>query len=382
MVMTEELPLSTTLPFQARIRKSPFFNAVRRHGCHSFGVYNRTYISMGFHDPETEYHDLLSNVVLWPVAGERQIEIKGPQALAFVQLLTPRDLSRCQVGQCKYVLITADDGGIVNDPVCLRIAQDTFWLSAADSDLLLYARGVNALAKMDVQIRDADVCALQIQGPNSLSFMRSLAGDAIEELRYYHLGEFNIAGTDLIVSRTGWSSEWGYELYLRDPARGDHLFEHLLAAGEPFGLKLGAVSQIRRIEGGMLSYGADMDLGTNPYEVGLGRLMDLDKPHFIGKEALTHIAAQGPKRMLRGVSFEGGRLAGFIEPWTLRVAGEAVSQVTSLAYSPRLGRNIGLTIVANAHAQADTAVELMTPDGPRQGRITGLPFIGRKTVKR
>ncbi len=355
---------------------------MRRHGCHSFAVYNRTYIAMGFHDPVTEYWDLLNGVVMWPVAGERQVEITGPDAASFVQLLTPRNLNEFAVGQCKYLLITSDDGGIVNDPVCLRLAKDHFWLSAADSDLQLYAKGVNAMAGLSVQIRDPDVSVIQIQGPKSADFMAEQLGADLRTLKYYWCREYEIAQAPVIVSRTGWSSEWGYEIYLRDRSLGDTLFEHLVAVGEPWGLRLGAVSQIRRIEGGMLSYGADMGLETNPFEIGLGRLVDVNQPaDFLGKAALTELAARAPQRRLTGVAVPGKPLTGFIDPWPLHYAGEAVSRLTSLAYSPRLGFNAGLAIVPAELAVSGVQMVLATPEGPRDCYTHALPFIENRTAR-
>ena len=381
MPSKQSLPVAATLPFQVRIRKSAFFDAVRRHGCHAFGVYNRTYISLGFHDPITEYWDLLNGVVLWPVAGERQVEIRGPDAQAFVELLTPRDLSSCAVGQCKYVLVTADDGGVVNDPICLKLADDHYWLSAADSDLWLYARGINALAGMDVTISDPNVAVLQVQGPRSVDVMVDLIGEEVRSLRYYWCREATIAGAPCVVSRTGWSSEWGYEIYLKEPGFGDTLFEHILHVGERHGIKLGVVSQIRRIEGGMLSYGADMGLSDNPYDLGLGRLVNLDKQaEFIGRSALKAIAERGPTRRLLGVGIDGEPINGFIEPWALHNRRGEIGKVTSLAYSPRLQRNIGLVIVAQRDADIGAEVVLQTPDGPRQGVLCALPFVPRRAV--
>lgn len=211
--------------------------------------------------------------------------------------------------------------------------------------------------------------------------MVDLVGDSIRTLRYYWCREYTIDAIPTVISRTGWSSEWGYEIYLRNPSMGEQLFEHVIASGERHGLRLGVVSQIRRIEGGMLSYGADMGLGENPYEVGLGRLVDLDQPnHFIGKDALARFAATEPSRRLVGVIFDGPRIDGFIEPWPLHIDGRMAARVTSLVYSPRLARTIGLCIVPSALCSPGTPVELQTPDGPRVGSIHALPFVPRKSV--
>ncbi|MEM7405082.1 MAG: glycine cleavage T C-terminal barrel domain-containing protein [Pseudomonadota bacterium] len=370
------------LPFQARIRKSAFFNAARRHGCHSFGVYNRTYIAMGFLDPVTEYQNLLDGVVLWPAMGERQLEITGPDASRFVQLLTPRNLSAQAVGQCKYALITNARGGIVNDPICLKLAEQHYWLSAADSDIWLYAQGINAVRQMDVELRDPDVAVLQIQGPRSLELMTALFGNDVGALRYYWHANFELAGYPVVVSRTGWSNEWGYEIYLRDPAGGDAVFDLIVERGKAFELTLGVVSQIRRIEGGMLSYGADMDMRHNPFELRLGRLVELEQPlDYIGRAALAALAGQPPAQLICGLSFAGPALAGFIEPWPLQHEGETVSHVTSLAWSPRLMRNIGLAILPSRCCDPGQPMTMVTPDGNVDGVVSRLPFMERRTTR-
>jgi glycine cleavage system aminomethyltransferase T len=258
--------------FGTQIRKSPYFDATVRWGAKGFSVYNHMYIPRDFGDPEQNFWNLINDAILCDVAVERQVEITGPDAARFVQMLTPRDLSKMAVGQCKYVLITNADGGILNDPILLRLAENHFWLSLADSDILLWAQGVAVNSGMDVTICEPDVSPLQLQGPKSGHIMQALFGDTIMDLKYYWLREVELDGIALIVSRTGWSSELGYELYLRDGSRGDELWEKIMAAGAPFGLKPGHTSSIRRIEGAMLSYHADADINTNPFELGLDRL--------------------------------------------------------------------------------------------------------------
>ena len=289
--------------FGTQIRKSPFFAATVRWGARAFSVYNHMYIPRDFGDPVANFWNLVNAATLSDVSVERQVEITGPDAARFTQLLTPRNLSRCAVGQCKYLLITNAAGGILNDPVLLRLGKNHFWLSLADSDILLWAQGVAINSGMDVEIREPDVSPLQLQGPNSGQVMQALFGDSIARLGYYKLDEFELDGIPLIVSRTGWSSELGYEIYLRDGSRGDDLWERIMAAGKPFGLAPGHTSTIRRIEAGMLSYHSDMDIDTNPFEVGLGRLVDLDtQANYIGKAALQRIASEGVSRLLVGLS--------------------------------------------------------------------------------
>ena len=269
--------------FGTQIRKSPYFNSTVKWGATGFSVYNHMYIPRDFGNPEQNFWNLVNEAILCDVAVERQVEITGLDAAKFVQLLTPRDLSKLAVGQCKYVLIVNNSGGILNDPVLLRLAENHFWLSLADSDILLWAQGVAVNSGLDVKITEPDVSPLQLQGPNSGKIMETLFGKNINDLKYYWLRDLDLDGIPLIVSRTGWSSELGYELYLKDGSKGDALWEKIMAAGKKFGLKPGHTSSIRRIEGGMLSYHADADINTNPYELGLDRLINLDIPdNYVG----------------------------------------------------------------------------------------------------
>ncbi|SEA80603.1 aminomethyltransferase [Rubrimonas cliftonensis] len=362
--------------FGTQIRKSPYFDATVRWGANAFSVYNHMYIPRDFGDPEQNFWNLVTDAILCDVAVERQVEITGPDAARFVQMLTPRDLSRMAVGQCKYVLITNAEGGILNDPILLRLGETHFWLSLADSDILLWAQGVAVHAGMDVTIREPDVSPLQLQGPKSGVIMQALFGEAITDLRYYRLRELELDGIPLIVSRTGWSSELGYELYLRDGARGDALWEKIMAVGAPLGLKAGHTSSIRRIEGGMLSYHADADSDTNPFELGLDRLVNLDmEADFIGKAALRRIRDQGVRRLQVGLVIEGAPLQGPNTTfWPVLKDGVIVGKVTSAIHSPRLGRNIALAMVSAAHAAPGEAVEVAGASGRVAAKVVERPF--------
>jgi len=366
--------------FGTQIRKSPYFEATLRWGASDFSVYNHMYIPRDFGDPEQNFWNLVNSATLSDVAVERQVEITGPDAAKFVQMLTPRNLSNCAVGQCKYVLLTNAQGGILNDPILLRLAENYFWLSLADSDILLWAQGVAVTSGLDIDICEPDVSPLQLQGPKSGEIMQSLFGDKINELRYYWFADFELDGMPLIISRTGWSSELGYEIYLRDGSRGDELWERLMEAGEPFGLQPGHTSAIRRIEGGMLSYHADMDSHTNPFELGLERLVDLDmEADFIGKAALTKIAEQGVSRKQVGIEIGGEPLTGANnEFWPIIVGSEQVGTVTSAIYSPRLQANIALAIVSIDYSMEGTEAEIVTPFGQRSVRVVPKPFYDPK----
>jgi aminomethyltransferase len=362
--------------FGTQIRKSPYFDATVRWGATGFSVYNHMYIPRDFGDPEQNFWNLVTAAILCDVAVERQGEISGPDAARFTQMLTPRDLSAMAVGQCKYVLITNEAGGILNDPILLKLAEDRFWFSIADSDILLWAQGVACHSGLDVTIREPDVSPLQLQGPQSRAIMQALFGEEIGDLRYFRFRETALDGIPLIVSRTGWSSELGYELYLRDGSRGDELWERVMAAGAPFGLRPGHTSTIRRIEGGMLSYHADMDAETNPFELGLDRLVNLDmEAEFIGKAALRRIREQGVRRKQVGLILDCDPLPGpNTRFWPVTKAGRTIGKVTSAVWSPRLEQNIALALVAAEEAWLGAHVEVATPGGTVPARIVERPF--------
>ncbi|WP_135502433.1 glycine cleavage T C-terminal barrel domain-containing protein [Roseovarius aestuariivivens] len=362
--------------FGTQIRKSPYFDATVRWGATGFSVYNHMYIPRDFGNPEQNFWNLVNDAILCDVAVERQVEITGPDAAKFVQMLTPRDLSKMAVGQCKYVLITNAEGGILNDPILLRLAENHFWISLADSDILLWAQGVAVHSGLDVKICEPDVSPLQLQGPKSGLIMQALFGDSILDLKYYWLREVDLDGIPLIVSRTGWSSELGYELYLRDSSYGDALWERIMATGMEFGLKPGHTSSIRRIEGGMLSYHADADINTNPYELGLDRLVNLDmEAEFIGKAALRRIKEEGVTRKQVGLIIDCEPLKGPNTTfWAIYRDGVEVGKVTSAVYSPRLERTIALAMVSVDAAHLGMPLEVVTPSGPTGATVTERPF--------
>jgi aminomethyltransferase len=366
--------------FGTQIRKSPYFDATVRWGAQGFSVYNHMYIPRDFGDPEQNFWNLVNEAILCDVAVERQVEITGPDAAQFTQMLTCRDLSKMAVGQCKYILITNADGGILNDPILLRLAENHFWISLADSDILLWAQGVAINSGLDVTIGEPDVSPLQLQGPKSGEVMRALFDDDIMDLRYYWLREVELNGIPLVVSRTGWSSELGYEIYLRDGSKGDLLWETIMAAGQEFGLKPGHTSSIRRIEGGMLSYHADADMGTNPFELGFDRLVDLDmKADFIGKAALRRIKEEGVSRKQIGLIIDGEPLTGPNTTfWEINCASKTIGKVTSAVYSPRLEQNIALAMVSAEHANIGAKVEVVTKSGTVHATICERPFYDPK----
>jgi glycine cleavage system aminomethyltransferase T len=368
----------STLYFGPWYRKSPYFEATLRHGCQAYDIYNHMYLPGYYDDPVNEYWHLLEHVTLWDVGAEHIVQIEGPDAHAFTNLLTCRDLTACAEGQCKYAPLIAPDGGIVNDPVLLRIAEGTFWLALADSDAGLWARGVAWGSGMDVRITEPEVYPVQVQGPKAKDLMADLFGERATGLRYYWCTETDLDGIPVVLGRTGWTGEIGYEVYLRDPARGDQLWERLMDAGRPYEIRPIAPCEPRRVEAGIFNYGSDMTLENNPFEVsGLERLVEEQEADYIGKEALERIRSEGVSRKLVGLETQGDPLDG--ELTEVRPAyrnGDRVGHVTELVWSPRLERNIGYVWVPVELAEPGTALEVELPPGARREAVTAtLPFI-------
>jgi aminomethyltransferase len=366
--------------FGTQIRKSPFFDSTVRWGATAFSVYNHMYIPRDFGDPEQNFWNLINDAILCDVSVERQVEITGPDATQFIQLLTPRDLSKLAVGQCKYIIITNAAGGVINDPVLLRLGEDHYWISLADSDVMLWAQGVAVNSGLDVHICEPDASPLQLQGPQSGNIMEKLFGESISDLRYYWHRELSLDGIPLIVSRTGWSSELGYEIFLRDGSQGDALWEKIMEAGKAYGLKPGHTSSIRRIEGGMLSYHADMDIETNPFELGLDRLIHLEgELDFIGKKALLKIKNNKLTRKQVGLQIYGEPLLGpNTRFWPIECEGISIGKVTSAVYSPRLRKNIALAMVLIDYAWLGRQFNITTPEGVLKATVVEKPFFDPK----
>jgi aminomethyltransferase len=363
----------------ARNRRTPYFEATQRYDPKGFTVYNHMYFPIRFDTFEAEFEALLNGVTLWDVSVERCLQVSGPDGFRFAQLLTPRDLSKCAVGQGKYVLLCDRDGGIVNDPVLTRMDETTFWFALASSDALLYARGLrNAYPDLDVSIDELDVAPLQIQGPKSKPLMVKLLGEEILELRYYHWTEAKIAGAPVVVTRTGWTSEVGYEVYLTDPSRGTEVYEAIMEAGREFDIRPTGPSDIRRIEGGIFNWGADMTYEDNPLEMGLERLVDWDLPDeaSISLASLRAIREAGVSRRIVGVELDGDPFPELNNvKWPVVDGEEVIGKVTSAIYSPRLRANIGFAWLPAERSAPGGMVAVRSEWGPRSATVAPMPFV-------
>lgn len=377
---------SSTLYFGPWYRRSPFFERTLEAGCSAYDIYNHMYLPGYYGDPVEEYWALLNGVTLWDVSVERIVEITGSDASTFVNSLTCRDLTKCAVGQGKYVLITAEDGGIVNDPVLLRIEENRWWLALADSDAGLWARGVAVHSGLDVKVREPEVYPVQVQGPKSKDVMVSLFGDQVLDIRYYWTLETDLDGIPVVISRTGWTGEVGYEVYLRDPSRGHELWDRIMAAGEPHDIRPIAPCEARRIEAGIFNYGSDMTIQNNPFEImGLERLVEPQEADYIGKAALEEIRQRGVSRKLVGIESPGDALPFEIadkRPAHRPGTDDRVGRVTDLIWSPRLERNIGYVWLPIELAGAGNELEIEAPDGSRwPARTAAIPFLdARKDI--
>ena len=375
---------STSLFFGPWYRKSPFFEATLRWGCKAYDIYNHMYLPAYYDELAAEYWALVNDVTLWDVGVERVVEIGGPDGFALTNALTCRDLTKCAVGQGKYAPIIAPDGGIINDPVLLRRDENTFWLCLADSDAHLYAMGLAQGMGLNATVRLPDVYPVQVQGPKAKDLMRDLVSQDVLEVKYYWSLDTAIAGIPVVISRTGWTGEIGYEVYLSDPARGDDLWESIMQAGAPYGIRPIAPCEARRIEAGIFNCNSDFTLENNPFEImGLERLVEEQEADYVGKAALEQIREEGVTRKLVGIETPGD--PSYFELSEKRPAlagGERVGQVTDLVWSPRLERSIGYVWVPIELADPGNDLEIEWKNGERTAAKTAaIPFIDpRKAV--
>ena len=368
-----------TIGIGSNIRKSPYFTATVADGVQSFSVYNHMYLPAHFGDLQAEYERLVNGVAMWDVAAQRQVEISGPDAGALMQYICARDIADTKIGQGRYVPICNHQGILINDPVMLKLSDEQYWLSIADSDIELWAGAIAAERGLDVKVFEPDVSPLAVQGPKSAEVIAKLFGDWIHDLKYFWFRETSLRDIPLVLARSGWSKQGGFELYLRDSHHGEALWDIVRDAGAPFGIGPGAPNDVERLESGLLSYGADARAQTypaNPFELGLGKLVNLDSPDdFVGKAALLKIQHEGVKRRLTGFFVHGDPVASSDNPIPIKKNNSVVGSIGEMAYSSRLGKNIAMGIISNDIDDNFDDLAVSINGEIRQLKMTALPFI-------
>jgi glycine cleavage system aminomethyltransferase T len=354
-----------------RLRPSPYEQRVLENGASAFTLYNKMTLPLVYDSYETEYEHLCQHVQIWDVACERQVEIVGPDALKLVELITPRDMSKCAVGQCKYAPLCDENGGIINDPIILRLAQDRFWLSIADSDVNLWVKGIAYGRGFDVKVFEPDVSPLAIQGPKADDLMADVVGEHTRNIKFFWFIDATIAGAPVKIARSGWSGQGGFEVYLQDGSKGTALWDVFWEAGQKYRLKAGAPNLIERIETGLKSYGQDMTIDSNPFEAALEKYMDLDKPaEYMSRDALARIAETGPARRLVNLVIDGSQLEPMRADWAaLNTDGQKIGLVTSRAWSPRFKSNIAFAIVDSSYADIGTKLSVDADGDVRKATV-------------
>lgn len=353
-----------------RLRRTPFSDGVEAAGVKAYTVYNRMLLPTMFESVEADYRHLKDHVQIWDVAVERQVELRGPDAARLMQMLTPRDLRGMVPGQCYYVPIVDETGGMLNDPVAVKISEDRWWISIADSDLLLWVKGIANGYRLDVLVDEPDISPLAIQGPKADALMERVFGETVRGIRFFRYGMYQFEGRDLVVARSGYSKQGGFEIYVEGSDIAMPLWNALFAAGEDLNVRAGCPNGIERIEGGLLSYGNDMTDDNTPHECGLGRFCNTQTAiGCIGRDALLRVAKEGPIQQISAISIHGDAVPGIDRAWSVFAGGKRVGQVTSAAWSPDFETNVAIGMVRMTHWDAGTTVEVETPDGMRQATV-------------
>ena len=358
-----------TIAPSRRLRRTPFTDGVEAAGVKGYTVYNHMLLPTLFRSVEEDYHHLKNAVQVWDVAVERQIELRGPDAARLMQMLTPRDLRGMLPGQCYYVPIVDETGGMLNDPVALKLSDDRWWISIADSDLLFWVKALAYGYRLDVLVDEPDVSPLAVQGPLAEDLMARVFGDAVRAIRFFRFGWFDFNGVSMAVARSGYSKQGGFEIYVDGTANGMPLWNALMEAGKDLDVHAGCPNLIERIEGGLLSYGNDMTRENTPHECGLGRFCSTQTAiGCVGRDALLRVAKEGPVQQIRAIAIDGD-IGPCDRPWPIMAKGRKVGQVTSAAKSPDFGTNVAIGMVRMTHWDDGTTVEVHTPEGPRQATV-------------
>jgi dimethylsulfoniopropionate demethylase len=373
------------LNMSRRIRRTPYTNRVEEHGVSDFTVVNHMLLPKGFKNSiEDDYWHLSKEVQIWDVSCQRQVQISGPDALKLVQKMTPRSLENMEIGKCFYIPMLNENAGMINDPVLLKLEDDMFWISIADSDILLWAKGYALGLNLNVEIIEPDVYPLAIQGPKSEELLTNIFGEDIKKIKFFNFRIVDFMGTKQIIARSGYSKQDGFEIYFKTHEQyfdnvemGENLWDTIWKAGQQFNISPGCPNLIDRIEGGLMSYGNDFTKENNPLECNLEKYCKKDVSHnFIGKSALTKIHNDGIKQKMKGIIFEGDPCSGIGQPLPVfSKDNKRIGQITSGIFSPRVKKNIGLSMILKDYWDEGRDILVQTTDGQkRNGTITSLPF--------
>ena len=353
-----------------RLRRTPFSDGVEAAGVKAYTVYNHMLLATVYRSVEEDYRHLKEAVQVWDVACERQVELRGPDAGRLVQMLTPRDLRQMLPGQCYYLPIVDETGGMLNDPVTVKLSEDRWWISIADSDLLYWIKGLAYGYRLDVLVDEPDVSPLAVQGPKADDLMASVFGDAVRDIRFFNFAHFDFQGRDMVVARSGYSKQGGFEIYVEGGDVGMPLWNALMEAGRDMDVRAGCPNLIERIEGGLLSYGNDMTDDNTPHECNLGRFCNTQSAiGCIGRDALLRVAKEGPVKQIRAISIAGSAVSSCDRWWPLRAVDKVVGRVSSAAWSPDFNTNVAIGMVRMTHWDEGTELTVDTLDGPRQATV-------------
>ena len=359
-----------------RLRSTPYTSRIEKQGVTAYSIYNHMLLPAGFKDSlEDSYYHLKEHVQIWDVAAERQVEISGDDSAKLVQLMTCRDLSKSKDGRCYYCPIIDDQGGLINDPVVLRLNQNKWWLSIADSDVILFAKGLAIGKNFNVKIVEPNVDIMAVQGPKSFSLMEKVFGKAITDLKFFGFDYFDFKGAKHLIARSGWSKQGGYEIYVQNTESGLELYDYLFDFGKEFNVKPGCPHLIERIESALLSYGNDFDLNDNPLECGFDKYVNLENDiKFLGKEKLKEIKSKGVSKKLMGIKIDHNEIA-VSKAIEVRINSKRVGELRSGVYSPTFKQVIGIVMIDKPYFELDTEVELTINNKTKTGILCNIPFV-------
>ncbi len=353
-----------------RLRRTPFSDGVEAAGVKAYTIYNRMLLPTMFRSVEEDYHHLKSAVQIWDVSCERQVELRGPDAGRLMQMLTPRDLRGMLPGQCYYVPIVDETGGMLNDPVAVKLSEDRWWISIADSDLLLWVKGIAYGYRLDVLVDEPDISPLAVQGPKANDLMARVFGDDVRDIRFFRFGWFEFQGRSQLIARSGYSKQGGFEIYLDGSDHGMDLWNALMEAGKDLDVFAGCPNAIERIEGGLLSYGNDMTDDNTPHECGLGKFCNTSTAiGCVGRDALLRVAKEGPVKRIRPVEIHGEPVTGNDRLWPIMDGDKQVGHISSSAYSPDFATNVAIGMVRMTHWDSTTEVDVITPNGVQPATV-------------